>query len=433
MKIMTFSGETPSEALKKVQHQLGDDAVVIETKEVKKRTFNSPGLYEVIVGVREEVKKSPQKSAQQRSYDTILQHTKKAPAKKSKDGEDVLLNISEAAKQISEIAKVTESAPMMKKQTKSANEELKELKLIKDEIAKLGDKVKLMQNMFWDDHSVAARDGMAIPPEFAEIYKIAKNSGMKQSHVDSMMHLTLENMPLKMRENSETVKRFFHTILRKMIPIRQETLPIPPQKRVMMLVGPTGVGKTTSIAKLAARFSYMMDKKYKVGLIVLDTYRIGAVEQLMQYARMMKLGIETVIDPPEFATALNALKYCDYILVDTMGSSPYDSEKISTIQQCLNSDLGDMNIETTLVLSSSAKYSDLISTYDRFSPLGINTVMFTKLDETDTFGNLFSLVHEVDKPISYLSIGQEVPEDLIVGNSSYLVDCLLNGFKRGEG
>ena len=83
-----------------------------------------------------------------------------------------------------------------------------------------------------------------------------------------------------------------------MIPVRVENQLKTGQKKVIMLVGPTGVGKTTSIAKLAARYSYLMQKRYKVGLVVLDTYRIGAVEQLMQYARMMKLGIETVVDPP---------------------------------------------------------------------------------------------------------------------------------------
>ncbi|RUM66682.1 MAG: flagellar biosynthesis protein FlhF, partial [Sulfurimonas sp.] len=302
--------------------------------------------------------------------------------------------------------------------------------LIKDEIAKLTDKVKLIQNMFWEEKTPHME--VAIPAEFAEIYKLSLKSGMKQEHLDEIMRLSLEHMPSKMRENSHSVKRYFQTLLRKMIPVRLESLPNNRAKKVMMLVGPTGVGKTTSIAKLAARYSYLMQKNYKVGLVVLDTYRIGAVEQLMQYARMMKLGIETVVDPPEFANALESLHYCDYILIDTMGSSPYDKNKIKNIYECLKANDTAFNIDVILVMPSSIKYEDMQATYDNFAPLGIDTIMFTKLDETRGFGNIFSLVYETKKPISYFSIGQEVPEDLVTAKSEMLVECLLNGFDRSR-
>ena len=175
-----------------------------------------------------------------------------------------------------------------------------------------------------------------------------------------------------------------------------------------------------------------MQKKYKVGLVVLDTYRIGAVEQLMQYARMMKLGIETVVDPPEFSHALDSLKYCDYILIDTMGSSPYDKNKIEKIYECLNTNTTEYNVDVVLVMPSSIKYEDLKVTYDNFSSLGIDTLMFTKLDETMGFGNIFSLAYETKKPISYFSVGQEVPEDLVTASSDFLVECLLHGFNRSK-
>jgi flagellar biosynthesis protein FlhF len=251
-------------------------------------------------------------------------------------------------------------------------------------------------------------------------------------HLDAIMQMTLAHMPAKMKENSSTVKRYFQTLLRKMIPIRIESMPSLGNKKVIMLVGPTGVGKTTSIAKLAARYSFLMQKKYKVGLVVLDTYRIGAVEQLMQYARMMKLGIETVVDPPEFATALESLRHCDYILIDTMGSSPYDKGKIEKIYECLEANSTDYKVDVVLVMPSSIKYEDLLATYENFSSLNIDTMMFTKLDETRGFGNIFSLAYETKKPISYFSVGQEVPEDLVCANSDFLVDCLLNGFNRSK-
>lgn len=419
MKILTFSGATPAEALKKAQLEVGEEAMLIETREVQKKSLGKSALYEIVVGVEEESYPKPRAKVEEPLM-------KQRPlAQKSSD---VLYNISEAAKQISKIAEVTEEEQRPPRHTPVAESE--DLKRIKEEIEKLGDKVKLIQNMFWSEKS--PQTTAAIPPEFAEIYRLAQQSGMDQNHLDEIMHLTLEHMPSKMRESSATVKRYFQVLMRKMIPVRMETPPKNGAKKVIMLVGPTGVGKTTSIAKLAARFSYLLDKKYKVGLVVLDTYRIGAVEQLMQYARMMKLGIETVVDPPEFSSALNALRYSDYILIDTMGSSPYDKGKIEKIYECLRGNDTDYSVDVVLVMPSSIKYEDLKATYDNFAPLGIDTMMFTKLDETRGFGNIFSLVYETKVPISYFSVGQEVPEDLVVATSDFLVECLMNGFGKGE-
>lgn len=418
MKILTFSGATPAEALKKAQLEVGEEAMLIETREIQKKSLGKSALYEIVVGVEEN---TPPR-AKPKIEEPL---TKQRPL--TQKSSDVLYNISEAARQISKIAEVTEEE---KAPRHVPFQESEDIKRIKEEIEKLGDKVKLIQNMFWSEK--APRMETAIPPEFAEIYRLASQSGMDQEHLDEIMRLTLEHMPSRMRESSATVKRYFQVLMRKMIPVRLETPPKNGAKKVIMLVGPTGVGKTTSIAKLAARFSYLLEKKYKVGLVVLDTYRIGAVEQLMQYARMMKLGIETVVDPPEFSSALNALRYSDYILIDTMGSSPYDKGKIEKIYECLRANDTEYSVDVVLVLPSSIKYEDLKATYDNFAPLGIDTMMFTKLDETRGFGNIFSLVYESKVPVSYFSVGQEVPEDLVAATSDFLVDCLLHGFRKGE-
>jgi flagellar biosynthesis protein FlhF len=437
MKVLTFSGQSPAEALKKVREQFGaavDDIVVIETKEVRKRTLNQPALYELVVGVEDEV------LAQKKMHDAIPESRTLTPNEALEKSEEVVLSISKAAQQFSDINAMATSSSHVSSSTNDAYEEfapkmqntnlpsykVEDFKDVKKQIDQLTDKVKLIQNMFWEEKSPE----LPIPPEFAEIYKISQESGMNSDHLDAIMKLTLEHMPNKMKENSVTVKRYFQTLLRKMIPVRMESMLKHQEKRVMMFVGPTGVGKTTSVAKLAARYSYLMDKKYKVGLVVLDTYRIGAVEQLTQYARMMKLGIEIVVDPPEFTQAIQALSYCDYILIDTMGSSPYDQEKIEKLHSCLRQNDSQLKVDTTLVMPSHLKYEDMKMTYDKFEHLDIDTLMFTKLDETRGFGTIFSLLNEVSTPVSYLSVGQEVPEDLIVASTDYLVDCLLNGFSK---
>jgi flagellar biosynthesis protein FlhF len=421
MKILSFTGTSPTEALRKAKLEIGDEGLLVETREIRKKSLGSDGLYEIIIAIEEEQESTYKKP--------------KKPLKEQKplkrESEDVLFDISNAAEQISKISDVTTPQYEYGKRTEQTKSyEPKELKEIKSEIHKLGDKVKLIQNMFWDEKSPDLE--LSIPPEFAEIYRLAAQSGMDREHLDTIMKMTIEHMPLKMRSNSTTVKRYFQTLLRKMIPIRMEQQPSAGNKKVIMLVGPTGVGKTTSIAKLAARYSFLMQKKYKVGLVVLDTYRIGAVEQLMQYARMMKLSIETVVDPPEFSSALTSLSHCDYILIDTMGSSPYDKGKIEKIYECLDSNNTEYKVDVVLVMPSSIKYEDLKATYTNFESLNVDTMIFTKLDETIGFGNIFSLAYETKKPISYFSVGQEVPEDLVCASSDFLVDSLLHGFNRSR-
>jgi len=339
VKFLTFSGETPAVALKLAQKECGENALVVSTKQIRKKTINSTSLYEVVVAVED-----------------VEEKYKKSKPTKKRD-EDVLLNISNAAKQISKIAKVTTNSfeVVDRKEENSSLNANEDLGDIKQEITKLADKIKLIQEMFWEEKA-PSRNNLQIPPEFSEIYKLAKKSGMGDDHLENIMNLTLEHMPGRMRSNSATIKRYFQVLLRKLIPIRVETQMTKRSKKVMMFVGPTGVGKTTTIAKLAARHSYILEKRSKVGIITLDTYRIGAVEQLFQYAKMMRLPIEDVVDPNDFNVALNSLSHCDLILIDTVGSSQYDKQKLLKLENFIRR--SDFKIDVNLVLSAGCKLED---------------------------------------------------------------------------
>ncbi len=419
MKFHTFSGETPAEALKRAQQECGENALVISTKQIRKKTISSSALYEVVVAIED----APMQGAPRVEP--------KAEPKYTKSGEDVLFSLSEAAKQISQIAQATSDTSFsnsMKPLEKTVpNEDLGD---IKNEINKLADKIKLIQEMFWEEKA-PHRNHLAIPSEFSEIYKLAKTSGMGEDHLENIMNLTLEHMPVRMKNSSETIKRYFQVLLRKLIPVRVEAELPKGNKRVMMFVGPTGVGKTTTIAKLAARYSYIQEKRSKVGIITLDTYRIGAVEQLFAYAKMMRLPIEDVVDPSDFNSALSSLGHCDVILIDTVGSSQYDKEKLIKLNKFLQN--SQMQIDVNLVLSAGCKLEDLKEIYKNFSFLNIDTLIFTKFDETKVFGTIFSLIYDTDKPVSYFSIGQEVPDDIVPASSDFLVECILEGFEKKRG
>ena len=397
MKLKTFTAPTYTEALNKIKAELGDDVVIVSSKEVKKKTLTSPGLYEIVVAIEDDRK------------------IQKKPSKE----EDVLLKLSTAAKEISSISKEVET-----KQTPTNKLNIPkndEILALKEEISKIADTLKYLQATVWD---ITNKNELNLPPEFSEIYALAKASGITSKYLNEIMKLTIKYMPLKMRKNRNAIKRYFHTLLKKMIPIRIEREIKPPHKKIMMFVGPTGVGKTTTIAKLAARYAYKLSSRHKVGIITLDTYRIGAVEQLMTYAKMMKLPIETVVDPGDFEEALEVLRHNDYILIDTVGSSQHDREKIEKLSGFLKvNTFAEININ--LVLSAITKYEDLCDIYKNFSILPIDTLIFTKLDETKTYGNIFSLLLDTKKPVSYFSIGQEVPDDLMEANAEYLLNGIL--------
>ena len=399
MKLKTFSAPTYSEALKKVKEEVGDDAVIVTTKEIKKKSLTSPGLYEIVVAVEDNNLKKEEKQE-------VL--------------EDVMLKLSSAAKEITSISKEVEPTQKRAVTFQKKNEELKELK---EKVIQISDTLKFLQATMWD--MVNKKEEIEVPPEFSEIYALSRASGIDDKHLDEIMRLTIKYMPFKMRKKRETIKRYFHTLSKKMIPVRVEREIKPPHKKIMMFVGPTGVGKTTTIAKLAARYAYKLSKRHKVGIITLDTYRIGAVEQLMTYAKMMKLPIETVVDPVDFSEALDSLRHNEYILIDTVGSSQYDKEKIEKIQSFLKVDtFAEINVN--LVLSAVTKYNDLLDIYKNYSVLPIDTFVFTKLDETKTYGNVFSLLIETKKPVSYFSIGQEVPDDLMEAGADYLLKGILD-------
>jgi len=409
LQLKTYTAETYTEALKKVKEEVGDDAVIVSSKEIKKKTLTSKGLYEIVVAIEENIKP-------------------RQPTSNKKYVEDVMLKLSNAAKEISSLSnsnavknnEVTQKEILNKNSIKATNNN--EIVELKKEIMQISDTLKFLQATVWE---MVNKTELELPPEFSEIYALSKASGMNEIHLDEIMKLTIKYMPLKMRKNSQTIKRYFYTLLKKMIPIRIEREITTPHKKIMMFIGPTGVGKTTTIAKLAARYAYKLSKRHKVGIITLDTYRIGAVEQLMTYAKMMRLPIETVVDPSDFSMALNALRHNEYILIDTVGSSQHDKEKIEKLTQFLKVDtFAEINVN--LVLSAVTKYEDLLDIYKNFSVLPIDTLIFTKLDETNNYGNLFSLLLETKKPVSYFSIGQEVPDDLMIAESDYLLKGILN-------
>jgi len=181
----------------------------------------------------------------------------------------------------------------------------------------------------------------------------------------------------------------------------------PGRRRLVALVGPTGVGKTTTIAKLAANFR--LKQRRNVGLITVDTYRIAAVEQLRTYADIIDLPMQVVSTPREMREAAKRMSGMDLVLMDTAGRSPKDDIKIQELKALLAEASAD---EVHLVLSGVASARVLQQTAERFAAVGTTALVVTKLDEATSFGNLLPVLRSSRLPLSYLTNGQNVPDDI---------------------
>jgi flagellar biosynthesis protein FlhF len=190
---------------------------------------------------------------------------------------------------------------------------------------------------------------------------------------------------------------------------------------VAAFVGPTGVGKTTTIAKLAAH--YALGEKRQVALVTLDTYRIAAVEQLRLFAKIIGLSVDIVLTADELAQALVRHHDKEIVLIDTAGRSQRDALQMAELTSFFTD---NPRVAVHLVLSATASMPNLSDTVARFKPLGLTSLLFTKLDESTAFGPLLSTALHTQLPMSYFTTGQRVPEDIEVATPERVVDLILN-------
>ncbi|RLC25733.1 MAG: protein FlhF [Deltaproteobacteria bacterium] len=190
---------------------------------------------------------------------------------------------------------------------------------------------------------------------------------------------------------------------------------------VAALVGTTGVGKTTTIAKLAARL--MLGAKKDVGLISIDTYRVGAIEQLRAYADILGIPCYQAFKRKDLAFALRRMAQKDVVLIDTAGRSQYDTSRIRELKRMMTL---DQRISVHLLLSASTRRSEMRRTVESFMPLNLETYIFTKIDETGKIGPVVNQIMETKFPVSYLTNGQNVPDDIERASRERILARLLS-------
>lgn len=193
-------------------------------------------------------------------------------------------------------------------------------------------------------------------------------------------------------------------------------------KRTVILIGPTGVGKTTTLAKLAAQYRFQLEKS--VGLITIDAYRIAAIDHLKTYAQIMSIPLKVALTPKELERCIKDYRDKDIILIDTPGRSQFNAGALRELMNFLDA---AQPADTHLLIAVSMKESDAYTVVENFAPQYVCQLIFTKLDETSAFGSILNICTKVGKPVSYLTTGQNVPDDIEVAKVDRIVGCFLGG------
>ena len=195
-------------------------------------------------------------------------------------------------------------------------------------------------------------------------------------------------------------------------------------KKFVNVLGPTGVGKTTTLAKLAAKC--VLDEEKKVAFITTDTYRIAAIEQLKTYAQILSVPLEVCYNAQDFIAAKNKFSDYDVVFIDSAGRNFLDQENVLNLTKIINY---DDDVEVFLVFALTGKYLDMKKIYKQFSKLPIYRFIFTKIDETHSYGAMFNLMDEFKVGTAYITNGQNVPDDFVDADLFYLINLFIEGCK----
>ncbi len=411
MIIKKFLGKTEEEAVEAARKELGAGVVIMNVKSVKRKgLFGSlrSKLIEVTVALEEEsdtIGKARKENAQTQKKETITATANKITEEskgidqesleKRLDSLQALLEQqlrNSQAKQDEKTTDVTENGDSEKKEETSADANGKEENLEQDRF------IRLLYNKMIDNEV----DEKYANQMLEEIEKCKKPN----TPIDYILANVYQKMILKFGKSEGITNS-------------EET------PKVVAFIGPTGVGKTTTIAKVAS--SYVVDEKKKIALLTSDTYRIAAAEQLRTYANILEVPFRVIYTEDELRNAIMEFKDYDYIFLDTSGHSHQNQEQLSQTESFLKV-IDELAVrETFLVLSATTKYSDLLKITKTYKGISDFHLIFTKLDETNSIGNLLNIKLYADAPIAYITNGQNVPDDIERFDPQKAVKQLLGG------
>lgn len=411
MIIKKFTAKTEAEAIETAKKELGENLVVMNVKNIKKKGFLGffkSSLSEVTVALEEEheqdrtsqlfgTKKETScplvpDSVWEKKENVVKQETTKVSG-------NAITSSEETGKAI--VEKLDGLQNLLQKQLTKAEEDKKED--IKEEI----------KDKFISDETMT-------------FIKLLYNTMVENEVKDSYANELIGEIQSKGKPDMQMDFVLSNVYQKMILKFGQAKLIGPAEKKpkVVYFVGPTGVGKTTTIAKIASKFC--VEEKKKIALLTADTYRIAAAEQLRTYANILEVPFRVIYTPEEILQSVEEFKDVDYILVDTAGHAHQNEEQKQAILGFIHSTDENIDKEVYLVVSATTKYRDLVGIADAYKAVDNYKLIFTKLDETTALGNLYNLRLYTGAPLSYVTCGQNVPDDISPFNPQSTVKQILS-------
>ncbi|MDR9503511.1 flagellar biosynthesis protein FlhF [Brevibacillus agri] len=283
----------------------------------------------------------------------------------------------------------------------------------------LANEVRDMRQMF---QKLLVNDlSQQLPPAVQEVRSRLVRQETAEEVTAEIIRKLMEQAQPQGGWSEETAFRETRKIIASMLaPYAPKSAGIPRNVQFAFFFGPTGVGKTTTIAKLAA--SSMLKEKRRIGFITADTYRMAAVEQLKTYANIWNVPLEVVFSPKEMAPAMERLSDCDLIFVDTAGRNFRNDEYVQGIRELVEHGKNSVNY---LVLSLGSKYNDMKTIVENFAEVPAKQVIFTKADETNSYGSILNICYESKLALSYFTTGQNVPDDIVAASPELAATMIM--------
>lgn len=294
----------------------------------------------------------------------------------------------------------------------SKKDDSEDYKKISHEIASLKGMVEKIS-----DNICQAESG--IDPSLNEYWEKLVENGVQDSVATSIFSRLSQQVDLGAKDDI-SIKNIVKKVLAEYIGEPDPLVIKDKSQKIVFFIGPTGVGKTTTLAKIAAQM--VLKKEYDIGLVTSDTYRIAAVEQLKVYSEILNIPLEVIYNEEDMYKALVHLKEKDLIFVDTTGRNHKEIDEEDELFKIINS---IKNKEIYLVLSITTDFATLKSILNRYNFIDNYKIIFTKIDEAEKLGNILNIRYLTDKPISYVTNGQNVPDDIKIIDSDEIVGYLL--------
>ena len=418
MKMKVFHADTMHEAIRSIKEELGPDALILSTKRVRRGSLPFSLFGRSLLEVTAAVDSIADQAAQDRQTTSLGAQdigpstlNQRAASRAFQD----TLNAALRADTPTELGGAHVRIPPPA--TQSGAEPVPSGRFLHLMNECLDLQARLVSWLPSESHQA----GLDFSAPLGRACRFLVAQGLRPSTAERLCCALRSRLSAEALQSDREIQDALHHLCRELIRVSGPLLDVETDYKVAMFVGPSGVGKTTAIVKLVAH--YRLQENRSVALITLDTCRLAAVEHLRLYAKVLGVPLETAQTTSDVREAIRRHRQANLIMIDTPGFGPHETAQLMTLGG-LKDSYG--SIETHLVLSATTRMQDLRRTMTRYEACAPSHLLFTKLDETEEYGNLLELAHQTSLPLSYWSNGQRVPEDFEQADSARLADLLLD-------